>query len=210
MPEFGQRFYEEDEAEQILRRASSLSMPGGAMNRERLLQTAAELGISPEAVELAERQIALERTEKTERAEFDTHVRSDFFGHLVSFVCVNGFLVAINLRTGGYFWAIWPMLAWGLGLAFDFVETFFRGSESYREEFDKWRLKRLRKQSGSRNLVGNMDFLIEEYVQRRIRKGRDLSKLDAIRYVRLKAETDSKEAAELVEQYVSRNPGVLD
>ena len=129
MAEFGQQFYEEDEAEQILRLAASLTSTTGAMSRERLLATAAELGISPEAVEMAEKQFATKKIEVADRAEFDSQQRREFYGHLVTYVIVNGFLVVVNLVTGaGYFWAMWPILGWGIGLAFHVVETFFRNS----------------------------------------------------------------------------------
>jgi len=144
MPEVGQKFYNEDDAEQILRLASSMSTPIGAMSRDQLLATASELGITPQAVEEAERQIVSSRAELSDRAEFDRRVRRDFYGHLASYVIVNGFLCGINIVTGGYFWAVWPLLGWGIGLAFSVVETFFRNSESYQEEFEKWRVKRQR------------------------------------------------------------------
>ncbi|AXH97749.1 2TM domain-containing protein [Ornithinimicrobium avium] len=38
--------------------------------------------------------------------------------HLTTYVVIMGFLVAIWLITGmGYFWPIWPMMGWGIGLA---------------------------------------------------------------------------------------------
>ncbi|MGH7197342.1 MAG: histidine kinase dimerization/phospho-acceptor domain-containing protein, partial [Candidatus Omnitrophota bacterium] len=38
--------------------------------------------------------------------------------HTGAYVAVNGFLALIWLFTGaGYFWPIWPILGWGLGLA---------------------------------------------------------------------------------------------
>ncbi len=89
MPNLEQKFYDEEDAEQILRLASSLSSPVGAMSRERLLATADELGISPEAVEEAERRINQSKGELLERAEFDRRIRRDFYGHLASYIVVN-------------------------------------------------------------------------------------------------------------------------
>ena len=41
-----------------------------------------------------------------------------FRSHLMAYVLVNAALVAINLITSPeYFWAIWPMMGWGIGLA---------------------------------------------------------------------------------------------
>ena len=40
-----------------------------------------------------------------------------FYRNLASFVLVNAFLVALNLLTSpGTFWAIWPLLGWGIGI----------------------------------------------------------------------------------------------
>jgi uncharacterized protein DUF1707/2TM domain-containing protein len=45
--------------------------------------------------------------------------RAAFQRHLFSYLWVNGLLVVIWALTnfGGYFWPIWPMLGWGIGLA---------------------------------------------------------------------------------------------
>jgi ribosomal protein L7/L12 len=214
MAEFGQQFYDEEEAEQILRLAASLTSPAGAMTRERLLATAAELGITAEAVEMAERQIAKQREANADRAEFDLVQRREFYGHLLTYVLVNGFLVVVNLVTSSaYFWALWPILGWGLGLAFHFVETFCKNSESYQEEFEKWQAKRLRRaerRTPDHRVVGNSEFVIDKYVHRRLDRGRDVSKLEAIRYLRDKTDLDLGDAREAVEKYSARNPGVMD
>jgi hypothetical protein len=44
--------------------------------------------------------------------------RKSFYGHLGPYVVVNAFLVMIYVITsfGGYFWPIWPMMGWGVGL----------------------------------------------------------------------------------------------
>ncbi len=40
-----------------------------------------------------------------------------FYRNLASYVLVNAFLVALNLLTSpGNFWAIWPLLGWGIGV----------------------------------------------------------------------------------------------
>ena len=45
--------------------------------------------------------------------------RRDFYGHLLVYALVNGFLVVIWAVTDphGFFWPIFPMLGWGIGVA---------------------------------------------------------------------------------------------
>lgn len=83
--------------------------------------TSAEQDARPEAPAPA-------RSEATELAEVERkraiarlRQKRDFRTHLIAYVLVMTLLVAIWLITGGwgtYFWPIWPMLGWGLGLAF--------------------------------------------------------------------------------------------
>jgi len=51
-------------------------------------------------------------------------VREDFRGHLATYLLVNVVLVVIWLATGaGHPWPVYPLLGWGLGVAFDYSET---------------------------------------------------------------------------------------
>jgi hypothetical protein len=49
-----------------------------------------------------------------------------FQWHARVFVLVNAFLIAIWAITSGfgYFWPVWPLLGWGLGLGVHAVATF--------------------------------------------------------------------------------------
>jgi len=49
----------------------------------------------------------------------------DFYGHLIAYICVNGFLFALNMVTSpGNWWFYWPMLGWGIGLSIHAFNTF--------------------------------------------------------------------------------------
>lgn len=49
----------------------------------------------------------------------------EFYGNLTSFCLVIPFLAALNLLTApGYWWFLWPMLGWGIGITFHAVNTF--------------------------------------------------------------------------------------
>ncbi len=48
-----------------------------------------------------------------------------FYIHLIAYVCVNGFLVAVNLITSPRtLWFYWPLLGWGTGLLAHGIDVF--------------------------------------------------------------------------------------
>lgn len=54
-------------------------------------------------------------------------VRRDFSSHLVSYVVVNSFLILVCAVTGaGYFWPIWVLACWGIGVVLHAWEAFLR------------------------------------------------------------------------------------
>ena len=71
--------------------------------------------------------------------------RASFKGHLVSYLVVNAFFWALWFFTGerygknNYFpWPVWPMLGWGIGLAFHFAGAYiFPESNSVENEYRK-------------------------------------------------------------------------
>ena len=72
-----------------------------------------------------------------------------FRSHLMAYVIVNAGLVAINLITSSdYFWAIWPMLGWGIGLAAHGVTVYMDG-EGMRDRMIEQELEKLRRTNKS-------------------------------------------------------------
>ena len=74
--------------------------------------------------------------------------KEEFIWHLVSYVLVNCFIVFIYLTTSGfgYFWPIWPMAGWGLGLAFHGVSVALTlsevtGKDKIIEEYNRLKAK---------------------------------------------------------------------
>ncbi len=54
--------------------------------------------------------------------------KQEFYAHLLAYVLVNGMLVVIwAMSGGGFFWPIFPILGWGIGIAFHAWDTFRRG-----------------------------------------------------------------------------------
>jgi hypothetical protein len=111
------RVYTKDEADAILARAIELQGRGDATSHMELLATAREIGVPAEALEKAAAEV-LEgrRDDQALRALLAGRWRG-FYAHLVPFVCVGVLLGFINVVTGGFPWAVIPMLAWGIGLA---------------------------------------------------------------------------------------------
>ncbi len=72
-----------------------------------------------------------------------------FRSHLMAYVVVNAGLVAIYLMTsfGSYFWPIWPMLGWGIGLGTHAVSVYTNG-ENVRDRLIEEELEKLRKTRG--------------------------------------------------------------
>ncbi len=60
-----------------------------------------------------------------ERRAGEDRGRRELRAHVASFVLVNLLLIGIWAMTGaGYFWPIWPLLGWGVGLASHASEAF--------------------------------------------------------------------------------------
>lgn len=60
--------------------------------------------------------------------------RRDFYTHLLTYTLVNGFLVVIWAMTDlhGFFWPVFPIVGWGIGLVLNAWDVFLR--EDFTEE----------------------------------------------------------------------------
>jgi hypothetical protein len=78
--------------------------------------------------------------------------RSAFKLSLVVYILINTFLVGLWYFTTGihsYFWPAWPMLGWGVGITFQYVDAYMtNGLFSEEREFEK--LKSKKRDSGAR------------------------------------------------------------
>lgn len=77
-----------------------------------------------------------------ERAIARLKAKGEFKVHLLAYVLVNAFLVAIWAVTGaGFFWPVFPLLGWGIGIVFHAWDV-YRGEpseEQIRREIDRMR-----------------------------------------------------------------------
>lgn len=65
-----------------------------------------------------------------------------FYTHLISYLTIMGGLVLIDLLTSpGTFWAVWPMLGWGIGVLVHGVNVFemtsFFGPDWEKKQIEK-------------------------------------------------------------------------
>lgn len=136
-----QEFYNEEEAEQILRLATQQSVTGG-LSREALLRTAAEVGLTEAQVVAAEAQLR-EATDQQSLAErFRLRQRAKFVQEVLSFVGVNAFMFGIWWMGGrGYFWPGWVLVAMGVGALDEIPKRLIPASSSYQKSFARWKAK---------------------------------------------------------------------
>jgi|SRR5690242_4287944 2TM domain-containing protein len=85
-----------------------------------------------------------------ERAVKRLKKRRDFYTHLLVFTLVNAFIVAIWAVTGsGFFWPIFPIVGWGIGLVMNAWDTF--RDEDFDEEQIQREIRRIEDHRRSRN-----------------------------------------------------------
>lgn len=78
------------------------------------------------------------------QAERRADLKLSFKVHFMAYLVVNAGLVAINLVSSpGYFWAIWPIIGWGLGLTAHGIAVYHFGGD-VRERAIEDELRRLR------------------------------------------------------------------
>ncbi|MCC7230807.1 MAG: 2TM domain-containing protein [Fimbriimonadaceae bacterium] len=202
------QFYNDHEAEEILRLASRDDAVGG-MTKDRLIQTAAELGISPDAVLRAEEQLVKKREadriaeeEKVLREQFTKERRRSFGNDLATYVFTNLLMIGIWWMTGhGYFWPIWVILGWGLGVASDFYTTFFNQDEA---KFQRWKRRRHRSAMGAVDMSTRAEPILDELVT-----ASEISKIQAIKELRERLNLDLRDAKDMADAYETKNPGVF-
>lgn len=202
------RHYNDQDAEEILRIASREAATGG-MSRDTLMKTAEELGITPEAVARAEEQLVMKRqadrihVEDAElRKQFEEERRGKFMADFWSYLGVNAGLIGIWWFTGAnYFWPMWVLLCWGMGLVADFASTFLSKDEA---KFQRWKRRRQRKTGGVQQIGDQSIPVLDE-----ITASGEVSKIEAIKELRERLSLDLRDAKDMADQYEQKNPGVF-
>jgi len=71
--------------------------------------------------------------------------RKKFYSHVVTWVVMSVFFILLNLVTTDYFWAIFPILGWGIGVAFHGIQVFTNEWEDAEIDREYERLVKKRK-----------------------------------------------------------------
>lgn len=130
--------FRKEDVQQILQRAMAHQQEG-EFSEQQLKEMASELGISPSALQTAQQEWQQQREQLKQRQVFDTHRRRKFKAHLIPYIAVNTFLILLNLVTSPkYFWAVYPLLGWGLGLGLHASCTYLQKGEKYEEALEQW------------------------------------------------------------------------
>lgn len=83
----------------------------------------------------------MDESERREAALARVKAKRDFRNHAAVYGIVNAMLVVIWALSGqGYFWPVWPILGWGVGLVLHGWTMFFEkpiSEEEIRKEMEK-------------------------------------------------------------------------
>ena len=200
-----QRFYSDDEADQILRVAAKQTTTGG-FNRDRLVSMAAELGISEEDVKRAEIQVAEQRELDEDRELYKAKRKRDLFSEVSSWASTAALLFGINFLTGpGNWWCQWPIGIWGIFVVKDVLERVLITPATNEANFQRWREKRSKKEA-EKALGGNS----AEELFERIESESGGDKGEAINLFRKYTGSGRSQATEAIENYERQWPGTFD
>lgn len=125
--------YTSDEVERIIRRALRLKKLE-LISHDDLLDMAKELGLDSRTVETAIEQEQSDFELKKSRKLKMLRRKGRFHRHLWSYIIIIGALILINIFTPGPWWFQWPVLGWGIGLAFHVRAAYFPTGEELDSE----------------------------------------------------------------------------
>lgn len=129
----------DQDVEQILRIAVQIPDPHHAASlRDRLTQSAAELGVTEAQLVAAEQKWKLEKARAEHLSEFTNKAKQGFYLHFVIYLLVNAF-IAFNTLKDGSWGFLFPLLGWGIGLWGHAEGVFDPNSASFKKDFAKFR-----------------------------------------------------------------------
>jgi len=139
--------YASEEAQQILQIAIAKETEVGELTRTQLAEIAAELNIAPETLWSAEREWTALQSESSQQQTFNQQRRQKFQHHLMRYGIVNSFLLLLNLVIGGYGFAAFVALCWGVGLTLHGYRAYQSSGYRYQKDFEQWKRRQQVKRS---------------------------------------------------------------
>jgi 2TM domain len=148
MPPMPEEIYRQEDAQQILKLAIARQAEEGELSRTQLFEIAAELNIAPADIQAAELDWIANKGVLQEQESFNLYRRTKFQRGFTKYLIINGFLIALDLLTGGGVgWSLYVVLGWGLGVALDAWKTYQTSGDDYDIAFQRWRQTRQLKKS---------------------------------------------------------------
>lgn len=197
MSAFNEGSYSEAEAQEILRRAATLQ-GSGSMTKAELISAAAEVGISPQAIEEAEEQVRNERYEADLLAQFRALRNKQFWGSLRGLLVYMAFAAVILGPGLRHPWIAGFLVLCGVwGVAKEGWLAFNEKSDAWAHAFSEWRAKQLRRKAIP---ARSTDPLLAEILARHD----PAAKLQVIKEYREQTGLGLKDAKQDVEDYYQR------
>jgi len=137
--------YNEKDIQQILQLAmTGQAENGGEFSRAQLQDMAAQLGIAPEHLVVAERDWLEEKA----RHEFEVYRWTRARQQIIQWILTAVFLVILDLIIGnGLTWSRYPLAVFGFLLVREWWRTSQRSGKRYEKDFQEWQRQRQLRQS---------------------------------------------------------------
>jgi hypothetical protein len=134
------RSYTQEDVQEILQLAISRQVNDNnqEFSYQQILEIAAELQISPDTLQQAERDWLVKQSEVEQREAFNIYRRSKFKKRLGDYAIMNIFFLAINSISGGISWSLYILVGCGLAISLDIWNTFQTKGEDYEIAFQRW------------------------------------------------------------------------
>lgn len=134
--------YSQDEIQQILNLAITRQAYQGEFTHEQLVEIAEELEITPECLQLAEKDWLNQQIEIQKREAFNSYRQGQLQHSAGRFAIINSSLVTLNFLIVGHLsWSLYIVLFWGVKVALDAWKTYNTQGESYEQAYQKWKRK---------------------------------------------------------------------
>lgn len=130
------------------------------------------------------------------KAKKRVKAKKEFFQHFTAYVIVISFLFILNMLTSPFhWWFYWPMLGWGIGIAFHYTDVFGLPwlkvlSEEWEEKEMETELRKIEKREGI-DLLESGDII--EDLPLKKEKGLDLNMDKHLKLKELRKDYDDSE-----------------